>query len=100
VAIRSLVFVYLYTLSGRRRPATNLRDSEVLAEGIDRVRTWLRAAKDLQKDLETGLECAAACQAPSMELVRAWLDSLDDCPPLGTAGGGDADGDGAARNVG
>jgi hypothetical protein len=100
VAIRSLVFVYLYTLSGRRRPATNLRDSEVLAEGIDRVRTWLQAAKALEKKLEEGLECAAARQAPSMELVRAWLDSLDDCPPLGTAGGGDADGDGAARNVG
>jgi hypothetical protein len=102
VAIRSLVFVYLYTLAGQRHPATNLRDSNLLAEGIDRVRAWLQAANALGKALENDVEVAEACQAPSMELVRTWLDSLDDCPPLGVAEAAaiEANDDGAARQEG
>jgi hypothetical protein len=88
VAIRSLVFVYLYTLANQHCPGTNVRDCQPLSAGIERVRSWLQAAKELdQKELErtdAGSKegsGAAPWKAPSMELVKAWLDSLDAAGP-------------------
>jgi hypothetical protein len=84
VAIRSLVFVYLYALSSQCIPGTSVPDSEVLAKGIERVRSWLHQANEEFENSSAGRAAAqsererreAACHAPSMALVEKWLDSL------------------------